>query len=69
MNTEIIRPALIVGILLAAAGYAATKEWQGQADGLLVPVAQMETARVESPRAQSWQVEAEMVQPEQIFQD
>lgn len=63
------RPALVVGILLAAASYAATKEWQWQADPPLMPVTQLE--RTDSPleRTGAWHTEAETVQPEQIFQD
>ena len=69
MTAEIVRPTLVIGILLAAASYAATKEWQWQGDLPLLPVAQIE--RTESPleRTGSWQTEAVTVQPEQIFQD
>jgi len=65
------RPALVVGILLVAASYAATKEWQWQfqADPPLMPVAQID--RTDSPRERTgtWHAEAVTVQPEQIFQD
>jgi len=36
MNAGIKRPVVVMGILLAAAGYAATKEWEWQADALTV---------------------------------
>jgi hypothetical protein len=57
-----VRPALVVGILLAAASYAATKEWQWQAEVPLWPVSSLE-------RTGTWYTEAVTVQPEQIFQD
>ncbi|HEY7653626.1 MAG TPA: hypothetical protein VIG07_12455 [Methylomirabilota bacterium] len=69
MTAEIIRPALVVGILLAAASYAATKDWQWQADLPLLPVAQVERPDARLERAGGWQTEAVTVQPEQIFQD
>ncbi len=64
-----VRSALVVGILLAAAGYAATKEWQWQADVPLLPVAQVERPDSRLERAGTWHTEAVTVQPEQIFQD
>ncbi len=64
-----VRSALVVGILLAAAGYAATKEWQWQADLSFLPVAQVERPDARLERPGTWQTEAVTVQPEQIFQD
>lgn len=72
MNRGIRRPVLVVGILLAAVGYAATKEWEWQADAdslPLVRVAQVERGDSSTPRHASWQTDAVTVQPEQIFQD
>jgi hypothetical protein len=69
MTADIVRPALVVGILLAAASYAATKEWQWQADLPFLPVAQIERIDVPLERAGTWHTEAVTVQPEQIFQD
>jgi hypothetical protein len=62
MTAEIVRPALVVAILLAAASYAATKEWQWRADVPLLPDSRLE-------RTGTWHTEAVTVQPEQIFQD
>jgi hypothetical protein len=69
MTATIVRPTVVVGILLAAAAYAATKEWQWQVELPLLPMAQVE--RVDTPLSQTatWQTEAVTVQPEQIFQD
>jgi hypothetical protein len=53
-----------MGILLAAGSYAATKEWQWQADADVVPLAQVAEVRDES-----WPAAAITVQPEQIFED
>ena len=72
MSAGIRRPVLVAGILLAAAGYAATKEWQWQADADAVPlvrVAQVERAGASAPRDGRWRIDALTVQPEQIFQD
>jgi len=72
MSAGIRRPVLVVGILLVAAGYAATKEWEWQADADALPivrVAQEERADSSIPRDPSWQTAAVTVQPEQIFQD
>ena len=69
MSADIVRPAVVVGILLAACSYAATKEWQWQGDVPLVPVAQVERVEPESPPAGTWQIDAVTVQPEQIFQE
>ena len=73
MSVRIRRPVLVVGILLVAAGYAATKEWEWQADADALPlvrVAQEERVADSSiPRDPSWQTAAVTVQPEQIFQD
>lgn len=72
MNAGIKRPVVVVGILLAAAGYAATKEWEWQADADPVPllrVSQIERAEADGPRDGSWRAEALTVQPDQIFQD
>jgi hypothetical protein len=71
MNAGIKRPVVVVGILLAAAGYAATKEWQWQADADPLPllrVAQIEQADTGGPR-DGWRAAALTVQPDQIFQD
>ena len=72
MSAGIRRPVLVVGILLVAAGYAATKEWEGQADADALPlvrVAQEEPADSSIPRDPIWQTAAVTVQPEPIFQD
>jgi len=72
MNAGITRPVVVVGILLAAAGYAATKEWEWQADADALPlmrVAQEERADSSISRDLIWQTAAVTVQPEQIFQD
>ncbi|MEX2221265.1 MAG: hypothetical protein WEG40_05640 [Candidatus Rokuibacteriota bacterium] len=69
MDALITRPVVVIGIVLAAAGYAATKEWQWQEESLpIVPVAQVE--RVEDSRAAiQWQGDAVTAEPDQIFQD
>ena len=68
MTTDIVRPALVLGILLAAGSYAATKEWQWEVDLPLVPVAHIE--RTESPgQRTAMETDAETVRPEQIFED
>ncbi len=64
MSVGIMRPVLVAGILLAAGSYAATKEWQWQADAEPVPV-----VRVADEQDEGWQTAAVTVQPEQIFQD
>jgi len=64
MSVGIVRPVLVAGILLAAASYAATKEWQWQADADVVSF-----MRVAEEGEESWQIAAVTVQPEQIFQD
>ena len=72
MDAGIRRPVLVVGILLLAAGYAATKEWEWQADSDALPVvhvAQIESGESSSPREGNWRIDALTVQPEQIFQD
>jgi len=72
MNAGIKRPVLVLGILLAAAGYAATKEWEWQADADPLPllrVSQIDRGDAGGPRDGTWRVEAVTVQPEQIFQD
>ena len=71
MNAGIRRPVLVMGILLAAVGYAATKEWEWQADADPLPllrVSQIERGDA-GPRDGSWRADALTVQPEQIFQD
>lgn len=71
MNAGIKRPVVVVGILLAAAGYAATKEWEWQADADPLPllrVSQIEREDTGGPR-NGWRADALTVQPEQIFQD
>jgi len=72
MNAGIKRPVLVLGIILAAVGYAATKEWEYQADAdslPLVRVAQVERGDSSTPRQVTWQTDAVTAQPEQIFQD
>lgn len=72
MNAGIKRPVLVVAILLAAVGYAATKEWEWQADADALPlvrIAQEERADSSIPRDPSWQAAVVTVRPEQIFQD
>ncbi|HEY7433892.1 MAG TPA: hypothetical protein VIE41_02025 [Methylomirabilota bacterium] len=72
MSAGTLRPVIVAGILLAAVGYAATKEWQWQADAdavPLMPVAQVEQVGADAPRELSWRTEAVTAQPEQIFQD
>lgn len=70
MSAGIERPVLVLGIVLAVVGYAATKEWEWQvgADPLpLVRIAQTEDAS--APRDHTWRTDAVTVEPEQIFQD
>jgi hypothetical protein len=72
MSAGIRRPVLVVGILLVAAGYAGTKEWEWQADVDALPlvrVAQEERAGSSIPPDLNWQAAAVTVQPEQIFED
>lgn len=72
MRAGIIRPVLVVGILLAAGSYAATKEWQWQADADPVPllrVAQPEREGADAPRGARWWSDGVTAQPGQIFQD
>ena len=72
MNVGIKRPVLVVAILLAAAGYAATKEWEWQADADPLPllrVSQIERADTGGPRDGIWRTDALTVQHDQIFQD
>jgi hypothetical protein len=69
MSADIFRPALVVGILLAAGFYAATKEWQWEAAATIVPVAQIERTAAPVPRVATWHTEAITVRPVQIFQD
>ena len=64
MNVGFIRPILVAGILLAAGSYAATKEWQWQADADAVPLVQ-----VAEEQDESGQTAAVTVRPEQIFED
>lgn len=71
MNVGIKRPVLVVAILLAALGYAATKEWEWQADADPLPllrVSQIERADTGGPR-DGWRADALTVQRDQIFQD
>jgi len=72
MNAGIKRPVLVVAILLAAAGYAATKEWEWQTDADPLPllhVSQIERADTGSLRAETWRADAVTVERDQIFQD
>lgn len=72
MNAGIKRPVLVVAILLAAVGYAATKEWEWQADADSLPilrVSQIERADTGGPRDQNWRADAVTVERDQIFQD
>jgi hypothetical protein len=72
MSAGIRRPVLVVGILLAALGYAATKEWEWQADTDPLPllrVSQVERGDASAPGDGSWRTDAVTVQPEQIFED
>jgi hypothetical protein len=69
MNTGIKRPVLVVAILLTAAGYAATKEWEWQADADPMPLLRVSQIERTDPRDGSWRADALTVQPEQIFQD
>jgi hypothetical protein len=72
MNSGITRPVVVVAILLAAAGYAATKEWEWQADADPLPllrVSQIERVDGGGARDGSWRADALTVQPDQIFQD
>lgn len=72
MNAGIKRPVLVVAILLAAVGYAATKEWEWQADVDPLPllhVSQIERADTAGPRDGSWRADALTVERDQIFQD
>jgi hypothetical protein len=72
MNAGIKRPVVVMVILLAAAGYAATKEWEWQADADPLPllrVSQIDRGNAGGPRDGTWPTDAVTVQPEQIFQD
>ena len=69
MSTDIIRPALVLGILLAAGFYAAAKEWQWEAAATIVPVAQIERTAAPVARVSTWHTEAVTVRAAQIFQD
>jgi len=72
MNAGIRRPVLVVGILLVAMGYAATKEWEWQADADALPLVRVvheEGVGSSTPRDLTWHTGAVTVQPEQIFQD
>jgi hypothetical protein len=72
MNKGIKRPVVVMAILLAAAGYTATKEWEWQAGADPLPllrVSQIERGDAGGPRDATWQADALTVQPEQIFQD
>jgi len=72
MSGGIRRPVLVLSILLAAVGYAATKEWEWQADADPLPllqVSQVERGDTDGPRDLTWRTEAVTVQPDQIFQD
>jgi len=69
MKAGIRRPVLVIGILLAAAGYAATKEWQWQADADVLPLVRVAQVEDSSAPRDGWQTDAVTVQPEQIFQD
>ena len=69
MNTGIKRPVLVVAILLAAVGYAATKEWEWQADADSLPILRVARIDTGGSRDAGWRTDALTVQPEQIFQD
>jgi hypothetical protein len=72
MNAGIKRPVVVMAILLAAGGYAATKEWEWQAGADPLPllrVSQIDRGDAGGPRDRTWQADAVTVQPEQIFQD
>jgi hypothetical protein len=72
MSAGIRRPVLVLGILLAVVGYAATKEWEWQAGADPLPllhVSQIERGDADGPRDATWLTDALTVQPEQIFQD
>ena len=69
MNAGISRPIVVVGILLAAAGYAATKEWEWQADADPLPLLRVSQIESGGPRDASWRTDAVTVEPTQIFQD
>ncbi len=51
MSPGIRRPVLVVGIMLAAAGYAATKEWEWQSDADALPLLQVSQIDAGRPRA------------------
>jgi hypothetical protein len=72
MSGGIRRPVLVLSILLAAVGYAATKEWEWQADADPLPllqISQVERGDAGGPRVLTWRTDAVTVQPDQIFQD
>ena len=69
MNTGIKRPVLVVAILLAAVGYAATKEWEWQRDADPLPLLHIAQIDTGGSRDAGWRTDALTVQPEQIFQD
>ena len=72
LNVGIKRPVFVVAILLAVLGYAATKEWEWQADADPMPllrVSQSEWSDTADPRDASWGADAVTVERDQIFQD
>jgi hypothetical protein len=69
MSAEIIRRVVLAGILLAAASYLATKEWQWRADVHLAPAAQLQRTVAPAEAAGHWTTQAVTTRPEQIFQD
>ena len=71
MSGGIGRPILVLSILLAAVGYAATKEWEWEADADPLPLLRVSQVERGAPsgRDATWQTEAVTVQPDQIFQD
>ncbi|HSB42030.1 MAG TPA: hypothetical protein VLK28_09380 [Methylomirabilota bacterium] len=69
MTAEIIRPVVLAGVLLAAAGYLATKEWQWRVDVPLAPAAEVWPAAPPAEAAGPGPTEAVTVRPEQIFLD
>ena len=59
------RPTIVLGILLIAGSYAATKDL-GTDDSPIVPVAEFDSTEVDL-RDSTWPNGAVTVQPEQIF--
>ena len=69
MTPDMVRPTIVVGILLAAASYAATKELQWETKPPLRPTTPVERVAVPVASTTPWQSDAVTVKPDQIFQE